>query len=704
MRHATADAVRGDFNDASIVFDGQVSRFFMKGAQYWVNIAGPEGQLKNYQVSYTFGVEPLQQYMVAFPDGRIQLIPFAWDNRAAATGGQRWFRLYPEQKQKHQEFFWTNSGQNWNYMCADCHSTNVEKNFDVEKNTYNTTFSEINVACEACHGPASAHIDWTKTADKSLIGAGFDRDLSKSVDRWVTTPGKTTKMPVRNDGHKGASKQVLVCAQCHSRHTQISGDDHVASGSFGDRYSLSLINSRRYYADGQVYDEDYVYGSFLQSKMNKMGVVCSNCHDPHSAKLVLPKETVCLQCHQPTTYASAKHHHHSQGSPGAQCVNCHMPSTTYMEIDSRRDHRWHIPRPDFASSLGTPDTCLSCHENKDSLWSDKAVKNWAVIAGTDNERAEKPFAPVFSAIDQGYRQAADALSHVAQNAQQAPIIRASALERMDGVINNNTAIAIARGLRHDDEHIRTGAIRGAQGIEGGQRWQLLAPLLSDKVLAVRNEAALVLMPLWRDLSTVQREQLTPALDEYLRTQDFNADRGFAHTNKANVFVQQGKYPEAEAALKNSIRIEPHFANGYVNLADLYRAQGRESASIEILKAGEQANPDNGSVPYSLGLAYIRAKNTALAIKYLHKATLVEPNNAQFHYVHGLSLEASQVGAAQQAIRKAYQLGGNVQHLYALCDMQVRHKSFQAHQCLAELKTVAPAESVKGLQQRLRGAP
>jgi len=704
MRHAKADAVRGDFNDASIVFDGQTSRFFMKADQYWVNIAGPEGLFKDYQISYTFGVEPLQQYMVAFPDGRVQLIPFAWDSRAVADGGQRWFRLYPDQKQQHQEFFWTNTGQNWNYMCADCHSTNVEKNFDVEKNTYNTTFSEINVACEACHGPASKHIDWAKTADKSLLGAGFDRNLSKPVGRWVASPGKTTNMPVHGATPAGGSQQVLVCAQCHSRHTQISGDDHVASGAFGDRYSLSLINSRRYYPDGQVYDEDYVYGSFLQSKMNKMGVVCSNCHDPHSAKLVLPVETVCLQCHQPKTYASTEHHHHSQDSAGAQCVNCHMPSTTYMGIDSRRDHRWHIPRPDVASSLGSPDTCLSCHEDKDSQWSDNAVKSWrANAANTTSEEEVKAFAPVFSAIDRGYLQAADALSHVAQNAQHAPIIRASALERMDRVINNNTVIAIARGLDHPDEHIRTGAIRGAQGIEGVQRWQLLAPLLSDKVLVVRNEAALVLMPLWRDLSAAQRQQLTPALDEYLRSQDFNADRGFAHTNKANVFVQQGKYAEAESALKNSIRIEPHFANGYVNLADLYRAQGREPALIEVLKAGEQANPDNGSVPYSLGLAYIRAKNTALAIEYLHKATLVEPGNAQFHYVYGLSLQASQVVAAQLAIRKAYQLGGNVQHLYALCEMQIRNKSFQAHQCLAELKTVAPAESIRGLQQQLHGS-
>ncbi|MCP4237122.1 MAG: deca-heme c-type cytochrome, partial [Aestuariibacter sp.] len=269
--------------------------------QYWVNMPDVDGKQQDYQIKYTFGVEPLQQYMVEFDDGRVQLIPYAWDNREAEAGGQRWFNLYPEFTQKHQEFYWTNTGQNWNYMCADCHSTNVKKNFNVEENTYNTTFSEINVGCEACHGPASEHISWTKASAGNTQHKGFNRNLQKAVSQWVVQAGKTTLMPalptssVESSNH---SQQTLVCAQCHSRHVQISDNSYVETNALGDRYLLNLIDARRYYADGQVYDEDYVYGSFLQSKMHRNGVVCSDCHDPHSSKLTLPEETICLQCHQ----------------------------------------------------------------------------------------------------------------------------------------------------------------------------------------------------------------------------------------------------------------------------------------------------------------------------------------------------------------------------------------------------------------------
>ncbi len=693
MRHTSSDSVKADFNNVSIKFRGQTHRFFKKGAEYWVNIAGPEGQFKDYQIKYTFGFEPLQQYMVEFKDGRVQLIPFAWDTRTAVEGGQRWFDLYPEQTQKHQEFFWTNTGQNWNYMCADCHSTHVKKNFDVKNNTYKTTFSEINVGCEACHGPASTHIKWSKNPDKKIEHKGFDRNLSKSVTQWLSKTNSPTLAPEKIDH----SQQTQVCAQCHSRRLQISNNKQVKGDAFGDRHLLNLIDSRRYYPDGQIYDEVYVYGSFLQSKMHKNGVVCSNCHDPHSAKLSLPKEQVCLQCHQAEVYQSTKHHHHKKDSGGAQCVNCHMPETTYMQVDARRDHGWHIPRPDFSKKLGTPDTCLSCHKDKDSDWSDNAIKTW-----NPNRKAidDQPFAPIFSAADQGNSQATSALSHIAQNSTNAPIIRASALERMSQFSDPNSLIATARGAKNSDANIRIGAIRGAEGMRGIERWRMIAPLLSDKVLAVRTEAARVLMPLWQELTEPQQIELTPALNDYLEIQNFNSDRGFAHTNKANIFVYQQKYNEAEHAYKTSIRIDPYFANAYVNLADLYRLQKKDKEAINILQTGALENPDNGNLPYSIGLAYIRSKQTQKAVEYLHASTLVEPDNVQFHYVYGLALESSQPQQAFTAIRKAYQLSGNPQHLYTLCEMQIRQKSMRVYQCLADLRKVAPEQAVKTLENQL----
>jgi predicted CXXCH cytochrome family protein len=705
MQHALIESVLGDFNQVTF----QSNKFFKKGTkvspEFWVNIKGEDGDFHDYQIKYTFGYKPLQQYMVEFDDGRVQLIPFAWDSRDKLEGGQRWFNLYPDKTEKHQEFFWTNTGQNWNYMCADCHSTNLSKNFDLKTNTYNTKFSEINVACESCHGAASKHISWL--SNKEITNFGFDRNLSTSVKNWQPKANSSTLAP-QDINH---SQQVLTCAQCHSRRSQISDKSHVSGNAFGERHLLDLISSTNYYPDGQVYNEDFVYGSFLQSKMHKKGVVCSNCHDPHTAKLKLPKETLCLQCHQAESYAKKSHHQHNADSTGAQCVNCHMPETTYMEIDARRDHGFHIPRPDLALQTGSPDTCLSCHEDKTSQWSLAQLNTW--YPNTEKRKAfkkEKDFASIFSATtltlsNQDWKNVSSELSRIAQTISYSPIIRASALSKMAQTSDANTIIAIARGLKNDDEYIRLGAISALQG-SGAQslqaeKWRLLSPLLIDKVLAVRTSAAFTLTSLWQRLNAEQKMQLTPALNEYLNTQDFNSDRSFSHSNKGIVFSYQGDFDAAISSFKQGIRIEPNFAQAYVNLSQVYRQTNQNQQTIAILQQGMNAAPDDAQLPFELAMAYIRAKDKANAAKYLAKATLLEPQNSHYFYVLGLSLEQQNKTHAYSAIKEAYRLSQNPQHLYALCEMQVRHQAFQANQCLSKLSGVAPQNVIDQLRSQLK---
>jgi len=693
MKHADKQSVLGNFDNVSFSDAGKVNKFYKDKNQFWVNIKGPDGKFHDYQIKYTFGFEPLQQYMVEFDDGRVQLIPFAWDSRTKAQGGQRWFNLYPEFTENHQDFFWTNKGQNWNYMCADCHSTNVSKNFDVETNSYNTKFSEINVGCEACHGPASKHIDWTKAPSKSANDKGFSRNISTQVKEWVHKEGFNTLKPkaIHN------SQQTLVCAQCHSRRTQISNNNHIDKNEFGEKYLLSLITSDNYYSDGQIYNENFVYGSFLQSKMAKNGVVCSNCHDPHTATLIMPEKVVCLQCHQANNYAQKSHHQHQENSTGAQCVSCHMPETTYMEIDKRRDHGWHKPTPNIAQQFETPDTCLTCHKEKDSNWSSDYVSGWF---SKEHKETEEPFAPIFSLADRGYQSITEHLSKIAQSQQYPEIIRASALSRMANYSDTNTLIAIARNVKHSDSNIRRGAIDAAVNMKAAEKWRILSPLLTDNVLAVRSEAAMALVPLWSMLSTEQKNALQPALTDYIAIQNYNADRGYAHTNKAIVLGYQNKINAALSSYQQSMRIEPYFAAAYVNMAELYKRQGQNIKAIETLNLGRKANPSDSSIPYSLGLAYIREKEISLAQSNLKIAAELAKTNARYYYVYAISLAGDKAKEAEDNMQKAYTLAGDPQHLYALCEMQVKRQAFEAKQCIKRLEQVAPANVVSALRQRL----
>ncbi|HAS27341.1 MAG TPA: deca-heme c-type cytochrome, partial [Vibrio sp.] len=604
MKHAADESVLGDFNDQTVTHSGKPNRFFRKGEEFWVNIESPDGQFKDYKISYTFAFEPLQQYMVEFEDGRVQLIPFAWDSRTEGEGGQRWFNLYPDTTNT-DEFYWTNSGQNWNFMCADCHSTNLEKNYDSASNTYNTTWSEINVGCEACHGPASEHVKQAQLAKANggkdaQVSAhyGFDRDLSKSVKEWIYQEGNSTLQP-KDIIH---TNQVQTCAQCHSRRTQLNETGDHVNGSFFDKYRLSLITPELYHNDGQIYDEDYVYGSFLQSVMAEKGVTCTNCHDPHTAELKIAEEAVCSQCHIASEYTPEKHTFHEANTEASQCTTCHMPETTYMEVDPRRDHSWHIPRPDISQHIKTPNVCTSCHEDQTDQWADKQIGEWFPDS---KYRNQQHFAVAFYADSIGHRGAEDALAYSAQDSSLSNIIRASSLERLGGNTGKNTLISLARAVKHDDEMIRLGVVQGSSGFPFTDRWQILEPLLKDPVLSIRSETAGALVRYWGEMNPLQKDQIKPALEEYIEIQQFNSDRGFGRTNLGNVYRDLGQYQKAIEFYQGAIEIEPYFENSYVNLADLYRAQGNEAKALSTLKQGIEAQPKSSVLPYSTGLSLLR---------------------------------------------------------------------------------------------------
>ncbi|MEZ9517066.1 multiheme c-type cytochrome [Vibrio splendidus] len=701
MKHATDESVLGDFNDQTVTHKGKPNRFFRKGDDFWVNIEGPNGQYQDYKISYTFAFEPLQQYMVEFEDGRVQLIPFAWDSRTEDEGGQRWFHLYPDTTNT-DEFYWTNSGQNWNFMCADCHSTNLEKNYDSASNTYNTTWSEINVGCEACHGPASEHVKQAQLAKASgekdaQVSAhyGFDRDLSKSVKEWVYQEGNSTLQP-KDIIH---TNQVQTCAQCHSRRTQLNETGDHVNGSFFDKYRLSLITPELYHNDGQIYDEDYVYGSFLQSVMAEKGVTCTNCHDPHTAELKIAEEAVCSQCHIASEYTPEKHTFHEANTEASQCTTCHMPETTYMEVDPRRDHSWHIPRPDISQHIKTPNVCTSCHEDQTDQWADKQIGEWFPDS---KYRNQQHFAVAFYADSIGHRGAEDALAYSAQDSSLSNIIRASSLERLGGNTGKNTLISLARAVKHDDEMIRLGVVQGSSGFPFTDRWQILEPLLKDPVLSIRSETAGALVRYWGEMNPLQKDQIKPALEEYIEIQQFNADRGFGRTNLGNVYRDLGQHQKAIEFYLSAIEIEPYFENSYANLADLYRALGDEPKALATLKQGIQAQPKSSVLPYSAGLSMLRVKDYQQATNYLKQAAETAQTDPQYWYVYGLALEKSDVLAASQSLNKAYQFSRNPQHLYAQCEILVRNyqkpgaaKAFE--QCVSSLSKVAPPEAVSQLR-------
>jgi predicted CXXCH cytochrome family protein len=677
MQHANAETVLGNYENVKFIYAGVSSRLFKRDGKFFVNTDGPDGKLRDYEVKYTFGVTPLQQYLIEFPDGRLQALSIAWDSRPKPQGGQRWFHLYPNERITHKdELHWTRPAQNWNFMCADCHSTDVRKNYDPATDRFQTRWAEINVGCEACHGPGSRHLEWAaaqsptlekggkggfKSAEKIPLnpplrlssghafskGEVSSKGLTVSFDerRGITwSQNATTGNPARSQP-RASEREIEVCAQCHARRGQIA-EGYAPGKPFLDYYRPALLTSPLYHADGQQHDEVYNWGSFLQSKMYASGVTCSDCHEPHSGKLRAQGNAVCASCHASSKYDATAHHHHKPASAGASCVSCHMPTTTYMAVDPRHDHGLRVPRPDLSVQLSTPNACNGCHTNRDARWAASQVKTWY---GHEPQGFQR-FAAAFSAANAGAPDAQAQLRSLAADASHPAIARATALVQFTPPLSQAALDRIAAALRDPSPPVRLAALQSLANAPPAERISLAAPLLTDPVKAVRIEAvsALAAVPA-AQLNAEQRAAFERASAEYIASQQYNADRAEARANLGTFYANRADAAKAEEEIKAAIRLDPFFAPAYVNLADLYRALGRDAEGEKILRAGLRVAPRRAILHHALGLALVRLKRTDDALGELERAILLEPGNARFAYVYAVALHST--GKSDAAIKR-----------------------------------------------------
>jgi len=645
MQPATADTVLGDFNNTDITQFGVTSTFFKKGDRFVVRTEGPDGKLTDYEIRYTFGVEPLQQYLIEFPGGRLQALSLAWDTRSKSQGGQRWFHLYPDEKIAYDdELHWTRPSQNWNNMCAECHSTRLKKNYDPLKRTFATTWSEINVSCEACHGPGAAHVTWAKKEpgwEKLESGKGLALLLDERKEvHWTINP-KTGIM--ERNRPRSSEKEIEMCARCHSRRSPISGD-YVHGEALLDHYRPSLLDEDIYFVDGQIQDEVYVYGSFLQSKMYHAGVTCSDCHEPHSTELKVPGNGVCLQCHQADNYDQSSHHFHKPDKAGGSCAECHMPPRTYMVVDPRHDHSMRIPRPDLSEQLGTPNACNNCHTDKDSKWAVDNFRKWYPGQPESYQQYTESLAA-------GRNESANAeqlLAALIRDVDTPDIARATALSAMVSYLSRESFDTLQVGLTDENPLLRVAAIEVIQPLPPAPRVKLAFPLLSDPVRAVRMEAARALADIpTGPLPGAQQAVLDKAMAEYIEAQQASAERPEAQSNLGELYAAQGKTEMAVVAFKTAIELNPAFTPGYVNLADLYRSQGNEEAAEQTLRQALAVSPSNADVQFALGLSLVRQQRNKEAVEALRLASMGAPDNARYVYVYGVALNST--GNPEQAV-------------------------------------------------------
>jgi predicted CXXCH cytochrome family protein len=625
MQEANAETMLGDFNNVTFKAQNETTRFSRKDDGFWVNTPGIDGKNADFKVAYTFGIAPLQQYLIEVGEGRLQALGVAWD-----TERNRWFHLYPGQGVNFKNpLHWSKPSQNANFMCVECHTTGYKRNFDAAKNTFDSQWNSLGVGCQACHGPASNHLEWTaKKGD--LIHAGFAVDLKD----------------------KDATVEIETCARCHSRRAPL-GDGYTVGKRLMDDYLPSPLTRELYALDGKIKDEVFEHGSFAQSKMLDKGVRCSNCHNPHSTELKAPGNGVCLQCHntagktsvtgvdgkglQAKNYDSIEHTRHTPGQPGSQCVDCHMPGKFYMGNDFRHDHSFSIPNPERAKKLGTPDACLTCHQGKAGDKVTEQFKLWNTATTAQAPRYDESL----WLIRNGQPGAAQALYEQLQRSNLPAIQRATLLAELPLYPSEQALKLATKDLNNPAPQVRESAVRAISAfLPPPERAPLLTPLLDDPVKAVRIVAA-------RDLLSVARNGLgsaqanwNAAIAEYEAVQKSLAERAESNLNLAMLYQASGRNDEVESLLRTALKRDPDFYPALVTLVQWLEANGRGQEAQTLLAQSLKEHPDNALLQHTQGLALVRAGQSAQAMPALRKAAQLEPQNAQYGYVLAVALHDS----------------------------------------------------------------
>lgn len=680
--------VLGDFADARFEHYGSVTTFHRRGEAFVVRTAGEDGKVADFEVAGVVGVAPLQQYLIALGGGRLQSLGVCWDTRPAAAGGQRWFHLYPDEAiPPGDALHWAGPLHRFNSMCAECHATDLRKGYDAATGTYATTSAELGVGCEACHGPGGAHVKWA--TDGAPWGPASSKGFAvaqREPGAWVRGAGEPTahREPPRR-GHT----ELDACAHCHARRTPLV-DAAKPGASFLDAHLPALLDEGLYHVDGQIRDEVYEYGSFLQSRMHAAGVTCSDCHDPHTQRLRADGNALCAQCHDHSTFDVPTHHHHAPASAGAKCVECHMPQRTYMVVDPRRDHSLRVPRPDLAVALGVPDACSACHADRDAKWAAATVAEWR------GAKAPRPhFAMALADGRAGGARAVASLSALASEPQFPTIARATALAML-GTQAGPVSVDVLRPLAAaGDPLLRYGAMRALEAVPPATRAELAAVGVRDAVRAVRIEAA-------RQLADVPDAALAPevrlarstARRERLTFLAANAEWPWAHLDHGLILQAEGDPVGAAAEYAHALRLDPAFVPAISNLADLHRAQDRDADAEAVLRAGLRHAPAAAALHHALGLALVRLRQGEEALRALQRATELAPDDVRFAYVFAVALHSGGDAARAVAVleRTHARHPGDVDVLMALATFERdRGARAIARQWAERLLALAPGD-------------
>lgn len=587
MQRASAQNVKGDFTRGTVVLRGAPYAVQYRDQRFYITESELSGRPWEHEVEYTLGGRRFQHYLATLPDGQIVVLPPTWD-----IGRKEWVLARdignPEE----------GSGGTtplWNKTCGSCHASQVAKNFDLENLRYGTTWTDLGVNCEACHGPGAEHVALARKAGGRSGEAGGTVARAASLDAGTR---EEIRQKIVNPKKLDAAHSTMICAQCHSlRDVYAAG--FKAGDDYGDfylavlEYRLPASEDGAYWGDGRPRQmSNEAIGLWQSPCFLKGGATCATCHTQLHASgttrgtgTAATGNALCTACHKAIVGNVPGHTHHAANSVGSRCVECHMPAVVASLKTRMRDHSIGIPTPENTLRHGIPNACNACHKEKDAAWSVDRMNAW--YGETARERRQKWIerADAFTEARRGDPAAIAELQRILQDTNEAAWIRANAAGYLSGYAADPGAYgAVLRALNDPAPLVRATAATALRP-SAAQREALaidLVGLLKDPVRTVRMSAAIAMVAMGvKPFEGEDGKRYEEAKEEYAERAELNADDAQQQLAAGRFFFLAGNMARAAQAFRATLKLDGTIPAQYY-LGRTLAEEGDYSGAREVL--------------------------------------------------------------------------------------------------------------------------
>ena len=665
MTPATPEFVQGDFESDTVhTYDGQTYHMVRRGDRYIIRAPTRDGRVADFPVLYTLGARQHETYLTRFPDGRIQVLPVYWDLIEkrwydAAEGTLEFGRAFTP----NDYLFWANQGRTWNDRCFDCHASQVRKNYDIEKNEYNTALGDLSINCETCHGPGKTHVTFWREAlnDPNLAGRG-ETSLIRA----------TSLSP---------SKQVEICAQCHATKT-ILRSGYKPGDPFLDFYEINLIDDAdSFWPDGLVRKLAYPYLQFAGSQcFQKADLTCTGCHANHGSDRPVELTAdpaggaLCARCHPDVMADIPAHTFHRPAGKGSDCKACHMPEM-FLNYLTVTDHRLAVPVPDVTRRLGIPNACnqAGCHSGETPEWaSEKSTAWWGDY---QSDRVARTQAIAWGR--EGDARGLAELVRIVDDALEDPLLRGGAASLIGRIGEESALPTLLAALEDTNQVVRSRAALAVGAIGHPVAIPLLKKLVQDPVYSVRVRAAFSLVQLdYVPPTDTDRRAFQSALTEHEATSlGILADSPNTHVTLGQAHERLNQYEAAGVSYRRALRVSSghRMALERIELMDLAKSKyeklltmvtphlekdirlkvalgiakihrGLIKEGLDLLDEVKRADIDSELLETGLGDGFRRSGDLVSAERHYKRAIEIYERHANAH--RGLALVAFSRGDAE----------------------------------------------------------